>query len=445
MSSLDSLVSLAITLESTTLSRAGYGTPAILDYNTRFTDTLVRSYGSLAAMTTDGFATTDLAYIAATKVFSQNPKPSTLKIFRRTNAPAETMVLTPTTAVSTTYSGTLAITGGSAQDWTYTSSATGTAATIANGLTAAIAALLSYSGNLVVSGATATGVVTLTAVTGKHFALDEISSTFSDVQDETPDVSSVANLAACEAIDSDYYGLISTSKGGPEIVALSAAIEARRKILIIGSMDKDVYNSSALTDVAGVAKTAGYDRTAIFAQKGNHMAQGDAAIMGNWLPYTPGSETMHLKTISGVAADTYTDTQAGYLNTKNALYYKTVANVNVLLWGKVASGEYLDVVRFIDWLYSNIQEDVFVLVSSNSKIPFTDAGVAQVEGIIRAVLARGISVGGLAASPAPNVIVPLVADVATADKAARNLTPITFTATLAGAIHITSITGTVSV
>jgi hypothetical protein len=38
-----------------------------------------------------------------------------------------------------------------------------------------------------------------------------------------------------------------------------------------------------------------------------------------------------------------------------------------------------------------------------------------------------------------------VADISTIDKAARNLTGIEFTATLAGAIHIVTITGSVSV
>jgi hypothetical protein len=102
-------------------------------------------------------------------------------------------------------------------------------------------------------------------------------------------------------------------------------------------------------------------------------------------------------------------------------------------------------VRFIDWLYANIQEDVFALLQANDKIPFTDIGIAQVQGAIQAVLGRGISVGGLSADPAPAVTVPAVADISTIDKAARNLTGIEFTATLAGAIHIVTITGSVSV
>jgi hypothetical protein len=167
--------------------------------------------------------------------------------------------------------------------------------------------------------------------------------------------------------------------------------------------------------------------------------------MGRWLPFPPGSETLHLKSVNGVDADTYTASQFANLTSKNALFYKPLGGTNVLFWGKAASGEYMDVVRFIDWLYANIQEDVFALLQSNNKIAFTDIGVAQVQGAIQAVLARGVGVGGLAADPAPTVTVPAVADISTVDKAARTLTGVEFTATLAGAIHIVDITGTVSV
>jgi hypothetical protein len=435
---------LTITLQSTTLTRAGFGVLAILDYTTRFTDTRTKTYSSLAGMVEDNFATTDLAYVAAQKAFSQNPKPPSIKIFRRLRAPVQRNELTPATAISTTYSGKLAITGGSYQDWTFTSSATANSAEILTGITAAIAALSSYSGNIVAS--TASGIVRVVAATGgKHFSFDDLSATFSNFQDETPDVGAADDLAECEAEDDDYYGLVSTSKGAAELTDLASEIEARRRFFCAGTMDMDTYNTSTLTDFAGALKTASYMRTAAFVQKGKHMEQGDAGVMGRWLPFAPGSETMHLKTVAGVDADTYTATQFANLTSKNALFYKPLGGTNVLFWGKAASGEYMDVVRFIDWLYANIQEDVFALLQSNNKIAFTDIGVAQVQGAIQAVLARGVGVGGLAADPAPTVTVPAVADISTVDKAARTLTGVEFTATLAGAIHIVDITGTVSV
>ena len=57
----------------------------------------------------------------------------------------------------------------------------------------------------------------------------------------------------------------------------------------------------------------------------------------------------------------------------------------------------------------------------------------------------GILDGGLAADPAPVVTAPKVADVAAADKVARRLPDIDFTATLAGAVHEVVISGVISV
>jgi hypothetical protein len=119
--------------------------------------------------------------------------------------------------------------------------------------------------------------------------------------------------------------------------------------------------------------------------------------------------------------------------------------VNVTNGGKVSSNEFADVIRFRDWLKAQIAEDVFAALAGADKIPFTDAGVSVIEGLVRDVLKRGIAVGGLADDPAPEVTVPLVADVSSANKTARLLPDVKFTATLAGAIHKTTISGVVSV
>jgi hypothetical protein len=113
--------------------------------------------------------------------------------------------------------------------------------------------------------------------------------------------------------------------------------------------------------------------------------------------------------------------------------------------GLVAANEYLDVVRFRDWLTSRLQERIFARLAGNKKIPFTDTGIAIIEAEIRGQLDEGVQVGGLAADPEPTVTVPLASAVTTANKQARHLTPVYFTATLAGAIHKLTIEGTVSV
>jgi hypothetical protein len=83
MAGLDDIINLSITIQSSTITQAGFGTPLVLDFNTRYSDVRVRSYSSLASMVTDGFATTDPAYVAVSQMFSQNPRRTdTMKVCR---------------------------------------------------------------------------------------------------------------------------------------------------------------------------------------------------------------------------------------------------------------------------------------------------------------------------------------------------------------------------
>ena len=101
--------------------------------------------------------------------------------------------------------------------------------------------------------------------------------------------------------------------------------------------------------------------------------------------------------------------------------------------------------RFVDWLTARIQESVFGLKVGTGKIPFTNKGGTMIQAAIEGPLSLGVARGGLAADPKPEVNVPDVSTVSAANKSARNWPDITFTATLAGAVHTTVIAGTVSV
>lgn len=440
---LSSVVPLNIVLQSTTLTREGFGTLLILDYHQRTAGDLVQDFTSLKAMTDKGFLTTDLAYRAAQKVFAQNPRPSKVRIGRRTRAPEQVSELTPATAASTRYAGQLSFQGGSYQDWEFTSSPTANTAEILAGIKAAIDGLDDSNA----SAATATGRVVVSASgAGAWHSFANLSRTFSNFEDTTSDEGIADDLADIEQETTDYYGVVSTSKGEAEILALSNAIEARRKFFVAATMDKTAYASSATTDVVSQLKTANNFRTAVLVVKGKHMDQPDAAVMGMWLPYPAGSETVHLKSLRSVDTDRYTDTEFTNLTNKNALFFTYLGNASALYWGKAASGEYMDTVRFVDWLYNALQVDVAAKMQTTpGKVPFTDAGIDSLVRTVQSTLLRGVTVGGLSPDTPPTVTAPAVADVDPLDKAARKLTPLEFEAVLAGAIHIVEINGSISV
>jgi hypothetical protein len=111
----------------------------------------------------------------------------------------------------------------------------------------------------------------------------------------------------------------------------------------------------------------------------------------------------------------------------------------------MAQGEFIDIVRGIDWLTSRIQEFVYSVLVNNPKVPYTDAGITAIEAQVKRALQLGISNNFIASDPAPIVTVPKAADVPTIDKTNRILKNVKFQATLAGAIHAVNITGTVTV
>jgi len=444
MAGLDDIINLTITIESSSITRAGFGTPLVADYNTRYSGALVRSYSKPSAMVADGFVVSDPAYVAANAMMSQNPRPRTVKIGRRTHGPAQRFNFTPLTGTARTYAFGIAITGGAKQSVSYAAASADSANTIVNALTAQVAALSGYGG----AGLTAsnqTGVLRIQGpATGPKFVVTDADiSQWTSILDDTQDASLATDLDAIELEDSDWYGFISTSKGTNELNAAAGWVASRRKFFIGGTQNSDIA-SAVTNDIASTLKAASQVRTALFVNDGAHN-QGDAAALGKWLPYTPGSETMKFKTIVGVLPTKWTDTQLGYIKAKNANYYITVAGTSMFGEGKTCQGEFMDTIRFVDWLYANIQEEIFGILNREIKVPFTDDGVAQIESGIRAVLKRGVNAGGLAKNPAFSVTVPLVADVSTLDKSARRLPDITFNATLAGAIHELDISGTVSV
>jgi hypothetical protein len=193
-------------------------------------------------------------------------------------------------------------------------------------------------------------------------------------------------------------------------------------------------------------KTAAYSRTAALYHRtfgGTEWAA--AAWLAGRLTSTPGSDTWAFKTLAGISVDRLTQGEQTSITNKYGSYYVAIGGINNTYEGKSGSGEYMDTIRFVDWLYARIRERVIFVLSNNAKIPYTDSGVGIMKGAIEAVLLQGVQAGGLAADPAPVVIAPKVADVAAEDRIARLLPDVEFTAQLAGAIHRLEVTGTIAV
>lgn len=441
--SLEDIISVSITAQTTTVSRLGFGTPLIARVH-NVIPSIVRQYSSLAAMTDDAWPATDPAVLVATKIASQNPKPNAWKVGKRASAFTQTVEFTPINIVEDYVYNFDIVVGVETTNINYVVLAAATVQIVVTALQALIDA---------VAGITATDDTThVTIATDTDGDLVDYVGVSDEpdnfqFEDITTDPGLAADLTAIETVDPDgWYALLLDSNSAAEILVAAAWIEARKKIFLTNTSDTEVVDNIVTDDVMTDLQGFSYARTAIIYSQARLLNWSGAAWAGNRLPSDPGSSTWAFKTLAAVQVDAnLTGGQNAVIESKGGNVYRTIAGVNVTTFGITASGEYIDITRFIDWLDQRIKERIFGVLINNPKVPYTDIGVDLMSAQVQAQLLQGIAVGGLAADPAPVTTAPLVADIDPADKAARILPDITFTATLAGAIHQLVISGVLSV
>lgn len=180
---------------------------------------------------------------------------------------------------------------------------------------------------------------------------------------------------------------------------------------------------------------------------------GALALMAKCFGYDPGAESWDLKSISGVSASTLTNAKTSELEKIPSMYYTKVASKNCTMNGKVGSGEWIDIIRFRDWLTSEIQSKVFSYLTANAKVPYNDDGITGIQNRIEEVLYAAQKSGAVDSDTTDengnvtkgySVTVPLAADISSADKKTRKLKNVKFTARLTGAIIATTIKGSLT-
>jgi len=206
MSEIDKHVSVTITKETATVSRVGFGTPAILTYHTRFPE-VYRLYGSLTEMTDDNFTVDDLAYKMAAVMFAQSPRPEQIVVGRRATAPLRDVKLTPranplaSTAYWVKINGVL---------FSFTTDATPTVAEITAGLVALIDAgsenvdATDNTTDFDVESADAPGG---SATAGVPFIIEFDHAQF-EFNDNTADAALDTDFATLLAAYDDFYGIV---------------------------------------------------------------------------------------------------------------------------------------------------------------------------------------------------------------------------------------------
>lgn len=205
------------------------------------------------------------------------------------------------------------------------------------------------------------------------------------------------------------------------------------------------------TGISSIPITQLYDRAAVLhvTQTSDYYNVRLAAVCLN---YEPGSETWDYKTVSGMAGQTLTEADISAMQKLNVGYYVEQFGVCVSLGVKSLSGEWIDVIRFVDWLRDHIQRKVFEMLVVNPKVPYNDGGISQVQSCVISALEDGRTAGGINDDTTDDdgevvkgytVTVPRASSLTAAQRKSRSLPGVQFEAQLSGAIHALTIRGTV--
>lgn len=442
--SISDVVNVSISRETVFPTRAGFGVPMLVAYHTA-TPNIVDFYTSLAGVAAD-HAVTSPVYKAFAVAFSQNPSPAEVALGKRLLPPTMVVTLTPIiTTQNLHYTFDFVDHLGATTHVDYTVGSSSTPTIIAAALATAL------SGIVGASAVAASGVLTITASTaGQYFDLVNLPPLLQmSVKDTSADPGITSDLNGIAAVDNTtWYGFTLDHGGKAELLAAAAWCESTRHLHYGQSSDSEIANNGVSSDVASSLHAAAYARTGIMYSQIELLNYRAFGLMCRMFTTTPGASTWEYQTIAGDTVDTIDAGSQIKIKAKFCAVYTVLAGLNKTQNVVLSDNEFVDLVPGTDKLFADIQFYVFTGISqasdSGEKIPYNDQGIQSIVSMVWTPINQGIANGFLDADPAPIVSAPKAATIDPATKATRNLPGVTFSATLAGAIHSVKINGTLS-
>lgn len=443
---IQSVVNVQILLQPPALQAEGFGIPLLAIELTPTQEALwgpervkQTSPGAIDSfLQANGITTGEDAQVALSDLTAQDLQPQVILVGRRLTPVAQVRTYTVTDNTDGTY--TITINGNDAAF-----PAVGQTITqIRDALVIAVNGL----GEPVTAAPVAADQLTVTANEAGVPFTSSVSSPISGGLTEaitTPNQGLPEDIAAFRAERDDWYLLLETTRSTGNILAAADTIEglgnATPKMFGYQSDDPNA-NTTSTTDVFSVAQARGYDRT-WGVSNGNDDQFIDAALAGKLLPTTPGSQTWANQELNSVEGEVFEDTSN--LDGKNANWLELfrAPPFSMTRYGRVASGQFIDLIRGRDFAVNLIQTRVADLLRTSPKVAYTDQGIATVGEVIRGAL-RELAAIGLIIEDSIVVNVPTRALQTAANIGNRILADVTFSATLQGAIHTVQINGTLA-
>jgi hypothetical protein len=481
------VVNVAIAIGATFPARKGFGTLNIVTAETGVIGIAerIRSYVNLDGVTADWGANTEVVK-AATAYFSQQPKPTSLRVSTRyptaQSAQLRGGAVIDPTALLTVSDGsfTISIDGGT-EDITgldFSDSETtldDIAASIQSALQAVgtggyTSATCTHDGSRFYVNSGTTGISStvqfLTPVDPASGT--DVSSLLQMQQGEGTKTDGIAaetitaSLNAIQNVNPDWYGLLFTKEvrdgveinGEDAVEAAADWCEARIKVFGNTSNDLDVLDSVTTNDIASVLKGKKLRRS-ITTYSSYPNQYPSASILGRAFTVNfnqPNSTlTLKFKQLPTISVENLTQSQKAVLDSKKANALIEIGDSDMFAESFMANGTFFDEVHGIDWLENAIQTNVFgYLLTRTTKVPYTNKGVASLEQqVIKALdeavrnglIAPGETIDGEFLANGYKTIVIPVEDINQSDKEARFYPGLSFVVLGAGAIHGVQING----
>ena len=259
--------------------------------------------------------------------------------------------------------------------------------------------------------------------------------------------------ATTESAETWLGDVKNTTKEWRQLIIVSNS-ETATNISGVMSAIEDLENKLYFADLAISDKTEltvkESTRTVLFYCDGtDEYPVPSAALVGATAGLSAGSFTYKNMILKGLKPQALTDAEINAIHEKGGLTFVTKAGDNVTSEGKVAGGEYIDIIDSKDYVISQLEYRTQKLLNSSLKIPYDNTGIALLQSVCEDVLRDAYNNGIIATdeegAPAYNVSYAIKEAMSEEDRAARKYIGGSFSFTLAGAVHLVEVNGTIEI
>lgn len=441
MDNVELVVETQISRNFSTLSKIAYNMAILFSSETPvagYTTNKTKKYTDTDSVGKD-WGTASETYKRALAYFSQDPKPTALRISKTSAVTATVKTITFTDVLVTGNAINGIVNGIPLAETIFNTDHAATMTAIAGKI-----ALVSG-----IASATASGnVITVTATT--HYTMDLASfevtggASRADVNlaTTTAGVSIADDIASAIAEINDWYAILMTSNNAGDIMSMAKKIETLAKIGIFTSTQAEIYDANSTADIAYQLKIRKFNRTALIYHV-NPSEGLDAGITGKELADPPGASIWAIKEVAGVSFSPELDAGLiAIIKGKNCNCYPKIGDGGLFHYGTMASGVSIELIRDTDYLNSELTQATFNLFKTTKKIPYSNMGVAQVVGTLQMVFKRLQKDEEVIESY--TITPPDLTTVSDADKAEHIMPNVAFTATLVKGTKRVVLRGTVN-